>query len=53
MAELGSRVDPATAVVRVDGQRVNLRSDLVYLALNKPRGMVTAMSDPHGPALRR
>ena len=48
IAELGSRVDPATAVVRVDGERVNLRSDLVYLALNKPRGMVTAMSDPHG-----
>jgi 23S rRNA pseudouridine2605 synthase len=48
VAELGSRVDPATAVVRVDGKRVNLRSDLVYLALNKPRGMVTAMSDPQG-----
>ena len=50
VAELGRRVDPATAVVRVDGRRVNLRSDLVYLALNKPRGMVTAMSDPHGRA---
>src|ERR1700712_5004177 len=48
VAELGSRVDPATAIVRVDGQRVNLRSDLAYLVLNKPRGMVTAMSDPHG-----
>jgi len=50
VAELGARVDPATAVVRVDGQRVNLRSDLLYLALNKPRGVVTAMSDPHGRA---
>jgi 23S rRNA pseudouridine2605 synthase len=50
VAELGVRVDPATAVVRVDGQRVNLRSDLLYLALNKPRGVVTAMSDPHGRA---
>ncbi len=50
VAELGSRVDPATAIVRVDGRRVNLRSDLVYLVLNKPRGMVTAMSDPHGRA---
>jgi len=47
-AELGSRIDPRTALVRVDGNRINLRSDLVYLALNKPRGMVTAMSDPHG-----
>ncbi|MCW2528815.1 MAG: hypothetical protein JWM76_3675, partial [Pseudonocardiales bacterium] len=48
VAELGSRVDPATAVVRVNGKRVNVRSDLVYLALNKPRGIITAMSDPHG-----
>jgi 23S rRNA pseudouridine2605 synthase len=48
VAELGSRVDPATAVVRVDGKRINLRSDLVYLVLNKPRGVVTAMSDPQG-----
>jgi 23S rRNA pseudouridine2605 synthase len=48
VAELGTRVDPRTAVVRVDGKRVNLRSDQVYLALNKPPGVVTAMSDPHG-----
>jgi 23S rRNA pseudouridine2605 synthase len=41
-------VNPATAVVRVDGKRMNLRSDLVYLVLNKPRGVVTAMSDPQG-----
>lgn len=47
-AELGTRVDPATAVVRVDGERINLREDLVYLALNKPAGVVSAMSDPQG-----
>ena len=48
VAELGARVDPETAVVRVDGKRVNLRSGLVYLAMNKPRGVLTTMSDPHG-----
>jgi 23S rRNA pseudouridine2605 synthase len=48
VAELGTRVDRATAVVRVDGRRINLRSDLVYLVFNKPRGVVTAMSDPQG-----
>ncbi|MDQ1721129.1 MAG: rRNA synthase [Pseudonocardiales bacterium] len=48
VAELGSRVDPQTSVVRVDGKRVNLRSGQVYLAMNKPRGVLTAMSDPHG-----
>jgi 23S rRNA pseudouridine2605 synthase len=48
VAELGSRVDPDTALVRVDGKRINLRSDLRYLAFNKPYGVITAMSDPHG-----
>ena len=32
----------------MDGKRVNLRSGQVYLAMNKPRGVLTAMSDPHG-----
>ena len=46
--EQGRRVDPETAVVRVDGLRVTTASNKVYLALNKPRGMVSAMSDPEG-----
>ncbi|MEP6599308.1 MAG: pseudouridine synthase [Actinomycetota bacterium] len=45
---MGLRVDPGTAVVRVDGARVNVREDLVYLALNKPRGVLSAMSDRRG-----
>jgi 23S rRNA pseudouridine2605 synthase len=48
VAALGTRIDPRTAVVRVDGRRVNLRDDLVYLALNKPRGVLSAMSDSRG-----
>ena len=43
--EMGRRVDPDTAVVHVDGARIQLREDLVYLALNKPRGILSAMSD--------
>ena len=46
--EQGRRVDPETAVIRVDTMRINTVSGMVYLALNKPRGMVTAMSDPEG-----
>jgi 23S rRNA pseudouridine2605 synthase len=46
--QMGTRVDPATAVIAVDGARVNVRSDLVYLALNKPRGVLSAMSDDRG-----
>jgi 23S rRNA pseudouridine2605 synthase len=46
--ELGLRVDPAAVVVRVDGQRIAASPELVYLALNKPKGVVSTMSDPRG-----
>lgn len=46
--EFGRRVDPDTAVIHVDGVRVVVRADLVYLALNKPRGVLTTMSDDRG-----
>jgi len=46
--EMGRRVDPATAVVHVDGARIALREDQVYLSLNKPRGMLSTMSDERG-----
>ncbi len=46
--EQGRRVDPERAVIRVDTMRINTTTGVVYLALNKPRGMVTAMSDPEG-----
>lgn len=48
VTELGTRIDPETAVVRVDGERLNLREELVYLALNKPRGVLSTMSDEQG-----
>ena len=48
VVEQGRRVDPATDVIRVDTLRINTAPGLVYLALNKPRGYVTAMSDPEG-----
>ena len=44
----GMRVDPETAVIKVDGMRITTSSTSVYLALNKPKGMVSAMSDPEG-----
>ncbi|HEX3811529.1 MAG TPA: pseudouridine synthase [Mycobacteriales bacterium] len=46
--EHGVRVDPDRVVVRVDGARVELRDNVVHLALNKPRGVLTAMSDDRG-----
>lgn len=48
VAELGARVDPQTAVIHVDGDRVIVRDDLVHLVLNKPRGVVSTMRDERG-----
>jgi len=46
--EQGRRVDPEQVIVRVDGMRITTSSKQVYLALNKPKGVVTSMSDPEG-----
>ena len=48
VTELGTRVDPGTAEIRVDGARVLLDDSLVYLAVNKPVGMHSTMSDDRG-----
>ncbi|BCI81160.1 pseudouridine synthase [Mycobacterium sp. SMC-18] len=48
VTELGTRVHPDRQVVRVDGTRVLVDEDLVYLALNKPKGMHSTMSDDQG-----
>jgi 23S rRNA pseudouridine2605 synthase len=46
--EQGLRVDPRQSVIRVDGARIATTPGLVYLVLNKPRGVVSAMTDPQG-----
>ena len=48
VTRLGTKVDPRVAVIRVDGKRLPPMSENVYLALNKPRGVVSTMSDPQG-----
>jgi 23S rRNA pseudouridine2605 synthase len=49
ITEQGLRVNPATAVIRVDGLRVPTeQSGLVYFALNKPARVVSTMQDPQG-----
>ena len=48
VTRLGTKVDPRTAVIKVSGKRLPPISDHVYLVLNKPRGVVSTMSDPEG-----
>ena len=47
-ATLGTRADPQRDVIRVDGDRLPTAGDLVHLAVHKPRGMLSAMSDASG-----
>ena len=44
----GKRVNPQTAVIRVDGERIPAASGQVFLAVNKPLGTVSTMSDDQG-----
>jgi len=47
--ELGTKVDPAKDAIKVDGKRIGAApSGRTYLALHKPRGVVTTLSDPEG-----
>ena len=49
----GMRVDPATDQIAVDGVRIEIRDDRVTYAMNKPFGVLTAMSDDRGRPDRR
>jgi 23S rRNA pseudouridine2605 synthase len=47
VAVLGRRVQTDADQVAVDGVPIGVRADLVWYLLNKPRGVVTTVSDPH------
>ena len=48
VSALGTKADPERDDVRVDGVRVRARTAPVYLALYKPKGVVTTRRDPAG-----
>ncbi len=53
VTQLGARVDPETAVIRVDGKRLPVAASQIYLVAHKPRGVVSTMADEQGrPDLR-
>lgn len=53
VTELGTRADPRTSRVELDGKRL-VAEPLVYGVLHKPRGMVSTLSDPEGrPTVRQ
>lgn len=49
VTDLGRSVDPDVDDVRLDGERLSTRQvKYHYLALNKPRGVITTLKDPQG-----
>ncbi len=48
VATLGDKVDVDIDAVEVDGARIGVAPGLVHYLLNKPAGVVTTASDPHG-----
>jgi 23S rRNA pseudouridine2605 synthase len=45
--ELGTKVDPAADLIKVDGKAIKAQSK-TYLMLNKPKGVITSATDPEG-----
>lgn len=48
IADPGTRVDPESDRIEVDGVAIGVRPGLVYYLVNKPRGVVSTSSDPQG-----
>jgi 23S rRNA pseudouridine2605 synthase len=48
VAELGSKADLERDHIKVDGRLLRAPARHVYIALNKPNGCVTTVSDPEG-----
>ena len=47
VTELGSKVDSQTDRIEVNGKLVQLKQDLVYIALNKPTGYIASCRRSH------
>ena len=43
---LGSKIDPEISKVSVEGKSIDLKKTNLYIAFNKPRGVLSTMSDP-------
>ena len=48
VTELGTKADPQQDHIRVDGKLLKKPQQFRYFMLNKPKGVVTTVSDPEG-----
>ncbi len=48
VSEMGTKVNPARDEIRVDGQRLEVATNYIYIMLNKPQGVLSTMADDRG-----
>lgn len=48
VVEQGLRINPSSSIIKVDGARIIIDETKQYLALNKPKGWQSTMSDEQG-----
>jgi 23S rRNA pseudouridine2605 synthase len=48
VTQLGTKVDPDQDNVFLDGKRISLEEQMIYLLLNKPGGYITTVADDRG-----
>jgi len=48
VTEMGAKADPVRDRIKVNGKLIHPHGRKVYILLNKPRGVITAASDPRG-----
>jgi 23S rRNA pseudouridine2605 synthase len=51
VTELGSKADPATDIITVDGKQLTIASKKIYILLYKPVGYLTTLDDPENRPL--
>lgn len=53
MTQLGTKANPRTDRITIDGRPLRIAQEPVYILLNKPVGVVTTLADPEGrPTVR-
>lgn len=48
VTNMGTKINPGTQKILVDGRPIEKENKKIYLLLNKPKGYVTTLADPQG-----
>ena len=48
VTELGTKIDPGSDKLEVKGRPIQVDTDKLYLAFNKPLGVISSMKDDEG-----